>query len=80
MKEKLRSVHVFKRLSCTTESAHNSPMHVEKWTACGRMTSFAAGQVEDFVHQTGNLDKNANDFEGRLQIHRCKALSAANLV
>jgi hypothetical protein len=44
------------------------------------MTSFAAGQVEDFVHQTGNLDKNANDFEGRLQIHRCKALSAANLV
>jgi hypothetical protein len=30
------------------------------------MTSFAAGQVEDFVQQTGNLDKNANDFEGRL--------------
>jgi len=55
-------------------------MHVEKLTACGRMTSFGGGQLEEFLQQTGNLDNNANDFEGRLQIHRCKALSAANLV
>jgi hypothetical protein len=30
------------------------------------MNSFAAGQVDDFDQQTGKLDNNANEFEGRL--------------
>ncbi len=84
-KEKLRqkhSDHALRRLNYTTESAHNSPMRVQKLVAWWRRNSFVVGdQVEDCDQQTASLDNSANGFEGQHPrvAHRGKPFSPANL-
>ncbi len=84
-KEKLRqkhSDHALRRLNYTTESAHNSPMRVQKLVTWWRRNSFAASdQLEDCDQQTASLDSSANGFESQHPrvAHRGKPFSPANL-
>ncbi len=85
LKEKLRqkhSDHALRRLNYTTESAHNSPIRVQKLVAWWRRNSFAASdQLDDCDQQTASLDNSANGFEGQHPrvAHRAKPFSPANL-